>query len=600
MPPRPHHGRASGRIAAAARLAAPALTILAMALPHHRAAAEAPAPAIDRLAQLQTEQVDTNKDSRTRPYHFGAQGNGHGFSTHTSHSNRLVPVYAFGRKVDLASVMGKNSRYRTEEGVRSIFGFLPTKTVNPEADYADQSDLYRVQKDAAARGAKHIITIWFDGTDWETTQAAAIARTGKVYTEGKGTGLAFQDETADGSAQYGYVVTTPTHTDPKDEQVSVEGLVKGGYDVRFAGATPWAPGALLKQGPGYLKGPSGTKEEKAAVLKAGGAIHSYTDSSCSAAEYACGVKSFNNGVNVGPDGAFVPTLYNQLQAQGWRVGTVTSVPFNHASPAGMYAHNVSRDDYQDLARDMLGLEAIGYKTGKDPKHPGLDVVIGAGWGNEGRDVDYTKQGANAFHGKNMFLAEPDLAAIDVKNGGPYVVSIRESGVDGRERMAAAAKDAATSGKRLFGFYGLPKSSHIPFSTADGDFKPVKSISGVAEKYSAEDLQENPRLADMARAALEVLGSTPDKPFALFIEAGDVDFALHANNLDNAVGAVFDGEAAFQVVVDWVNTHSNWDDTVVIVTSDHGHYLVLDDPSAIAGTAKDRPAPRPAQATAHGN
>ena len=51
----------------------------------------------------------------------------------------------------------------------------------------------------------------------------------------------------------------------------------------------------------------------------------------------------------------MPTLFHQLQAQGWKVGTVTSVPFDHASPAAMYAHNVHRDDYQDLARDMLGL-----------------------------------------------------------------------------------------------------------------------------------------------------------------------------------------------------------------------------------------------------
>ena len=33
------------------------------------------------------------------------------------------------------------------------------------------------------------------------------------------------------------------------------------------------------------------------------------------------------------------------------------------------------------------------------------------------------------------------------------------------------------------------------------------------------------------------GREADQPFALFIEAGDVDFALHANNLDNAVGAI---------------------------------------------------------------
>jgi alkaline phosphatase len=36
------------------------------------------------------------------------------------------------------------------------------------------------------------------------------------------------------------------------------------------------------------------------------------------------------------------------------------------------------------------------------------------------------------------------------------------------------------------------------------------------------------------------------------------------------------------VIDWVEANSNWDDSVLIVAADHGHYLVLDDPSAIAG------------------
>jgi alkaline phosphatase len=81
--------------------------------------------------------------------------------------------------------------------------------------------------------------------------------------------------------------------------------------------------------------------------------------------------------------------------------------------------------------------------------------------------------------------------------------------------------------------------------------------------------------------LTALGGQPSQPFALFIEAGDVDFALHANNLDNAIGAVYSGEEAIRTVIRWVETHSNWDDSLIIVSSDHGHYLVVDDPQALA-------------------
>src|SRR5258707_550497 len=170
-------------------------------------AATLPASAGDRLRSLQEEAIATKDTKVARAYHFGSQGTGGVFSNHKSHSNRMVPVYVFGRKADLGSVTGTNSRYRTAEGVKPLYGAVPENTVNPDAEYADQSDLYKVQKDAIDRGAKYVFTVWFDGLDWETTRAAAIVKAGKVaYREGKGTGLVFQDYDARGSAQFGFVV----------------------------------------------------------------------------------------------------------------------------------------------------------------------------------------------------------------------------------------------------------------------------------------------------------------------------------------------------------------------------------------------------------
>jgi alkaline phosphatase len=538
----------------------------------------------DRIKELQTAGV-ANQDAKVaRPYHFGSQGPGDVFANHASHTNRLVPVYVFGRKADLGAFTGNHSLYRDPARIEALYGFLPENTVNPAAEYADQSDLYRVQRAAVARGARHLFIVWFDGLDWPTTQAAAIVKSKKVYTAGKGAGLIFQDFTAGGTARFGYVVTSPSH-DRNLPDVDAQTVViprdslGGGYDARIAGPNPWTLGPLGARAPGYLKGQSASALDRAGVQAVGGVLHAYTDSSTSAAEAVGGHKGYNNGVNVTDDGSFMPTLFHELQAQGWKVGTVTSVPFCHASPAAMYAHNVDRDDFQDLARDMLGLPGIAQQSHKDRQHPGLDVVIGAGFGQDAAAKTLAPQGRNAVAG-NLYITDSDKAAIDVENGGQYVVAQTTPGRRGDELLRNAAQHAAATGHRLFGFFGSRNFNHLPFRTADGRYDPAPDIDGKAESYTTDELAENPSLADMTRAALTVLTAHRTDPFMLFVEAGDVDFGLHKNNLDNAIGAIYSGEDAIQAIIDWVAANSNWDESVMIVTSDHGHYLVLDDPGAL--------------------
>lgn len=550
-----------------------------------------PTLAADPFRAMQNQNVRTKDQKIARPYHFGSQGPNSTFSNSTGHSNRLIPAYVFGRKADLRSVAGANSVYRDRDRLAKLYGSLPPHTHNPGADYFDQSDLYRVQKDAVDKGVKHVFIVWFDGMDWEATRAAAIAKTGKVYAEGKGSGLSFQDYSAEGSAQYGYFVTSPTHDqsvrdpDAQTVKIDLEKSLPGGYDPRFAGPNPWTPGEFLAKVPSYLQGEYSNKAAREEAARLGGVIHAVTDSAPSAAEVASGVKSYNDSINVAEDGRTVETLFAWLQREkGWKVGTVTSVPFNHASPAAMYAHNVDRDDYQDLAREMLGLESIVQKDGKGPRMPGLDVVMGAGYGQVLADSHLKVQGKNAVKDQNLYIADDDRRAIDVKNGGNYVVVTTQLEVKGDEALARAAEEAARDDRRLFALFGT-NVPHLPYRTADGDFRTAAGVKGTRESYTVDDLYENPTLADMTHAALKVLGSRKDRPFALFVEAGDVDFALHDNNLDNAIGAVLSGDVAVQVVIDWVEKNSNWDDSILIVTSDHGHYLVIDDPEALAKAAR---------------
>ncbi|CAN5886178.1 alkaline phosphatase [soil metagenome] len=551
----------------------------------------ASALADDPLRDMQAAYIANKDEKLDRAYHFGSQGPGDVFSNHTSHSNRLVPVYVFGSKADLGAITGENSPYRDRSKIKAFYGRIPPHTFNPEAEYGDQADLYHLQKDAVAKGAKYLFTVWFDGLDGETLQAAAIARTGEIYSEGKGSGLNFQDDEAHGTAQYGSIVTSPTFdknvvdVDAQTVQIPADSL-SGGYDADIAGPEAGVAGPLAPKAPGYLKGQSASSADREGVRSVDRVLHAYTDSSCSAAEYANGVKSYNNGVNVADDGRFLRPLYHDLQADGWKVGTVTNVPFPHASPAALYARNVHRNDYQDIAREMLGLPGIVQETGKGELLPGLDVVIGTGFTYDPPTEAPRSQGENAEPG-NPFLAPSDRQKIDLEQGGAYVVVERSQGIKGSEGLLAAAERAAAEGLRLFGFYGTD-DGHLPYETADGNYDPTPGIRETAETYTEADLLENPTLAEMTEAALRVLAAEPGQPFALFVEAGDVDWALHDNNLDNAIGAIYTGEKAIQVVIDWVEAHSNWDEAVLIVTSDHGHYLVINDPEAIAGKAEPAP------------
>jgi alkaline phosphatase len=512
---------------------------------------------LDKLARLQAEAIA----NRTASWgHWGNRPNS--YSAWTNHSNRLIPVYVFGGS--FASYMGEGSLYRDATKVENLFGRMPTNTVRSDAPYGDQTDVYRLQRTATETlGKKYVFLVVFDGMDWQTTQAAAIYKSNKVgYTEGRGTGLLFQDYNKC-KTDFGYYVTSPygdeVETDV-DAQRNTKPVTKfGGFDSRLAGSYPWQTDIDIE----YPISRSKVSE------------HAYTDSSSSATSLTAGIKTINGALNLDYKLNPVETIGMWLQrTKGFAVGTVTSVPISHATPAAAYAQNVSRDDYQDLTRDMIGLPSVSHKS---KPLPGLDVVLGGGYGEE--TTDGKGQGQNFIAG-NRYLAEEDRKLVDVSSGNAsakYVVAQRTKGTNGAKLLADAANKAVADKKRLLGFFGV-KKGHLPFQTADGDYKPVLDVKD-AEVYSQADLDENPTLAQMTQAAIQVLQEDKDG-FWLMVEAGDVDWANHSNNIDNSIGAVLSGEKALGKIFDWIEARKAWEDSLVIVTSDHGHYLHLLEPAAL--------------------
>ena len=515
----------------------------------------------DTIRSLQFQAIETGKATWG---HWGDTKKN--YTDWATHSNRLVPVYSFGLKLD--SVRGKNSIYRSEEKLEELYGFLPEETLNPTATYFDQTDICKLNRAAFKQATKkNIILLVFDGMDWDTAHAAAVYRNKSERSiRGWDTGLAFLDYDKATVSDRGYCVTAPHNSDTKvdvtRQVLKVQGTERlGGYCPEYGGQTAWS----MPPSASYLKG-----DWK-------GLQHPWTDSAASATSLNTGAKTFNGSINIAPDGSQYVPLAREMQAEGFSVGIVTSVPISHATPACVYANNVTRNDYQDITRDLLGLPST---THRKPL-PGVDVLLGCGWGEMMKD-DRAKQGNNYEPGRK-YIANSDWKAL--KAGDKYLVTERTKGRDGTDVINEAADQAIKNNQRLFGFFGV-KRGRLPYQTADGNYNPTRGSSEV-DKYSTADISENPTLAEMTSAALRVL-ETNERGFYLMVEAGDVDKASHQNNIDNAIGAVFSGDDAFKVIVEWVEKNSNWEETQLIVTADHGHLFFMDDVNAFNGKLKPIP------------
>ncbi len=269
---------------------------------------------------------------------------------------------------------------------------------------------------------------------------------------------------------------------------------------------------------------------------------SATDSAAAATALSTGQKSYNNAINWSDlDQAMMgESLPEVAYRAGKSAGVVTSVQWSHATPAALGgAHNRDRDNYAEIAREMLAA-------------PYLQVIMGAGH-----------------------------PAFD-KNGQPKKGELEEGDfryVGGREEW-----EKLTSGQHPGGWTLIEKKEDFEKLTTGPAPKKVLGTAQVATTLQqargglikmvlpgepfAEPLNDNvPSLAVMVEGALNVLDDDPDG-FFLMVEGGAIDWANHANQLHRMIEEQIDFFAAVEVVVNWVNKNSSWDETLVILTADH--------------------------------
>ena len=271
----------------------------------------------------------------------------------------------------------------------------------------------------------------------------------------------------------------------------------------------------------------------------------YPDSANTATAMSSGEKSYNNALNVDGNGEPVVAMVEVAKALGKATGVVSTVQMSDATPAAFGgAHNESRTNRTDIAAEM-------FRSGL------LDVI--AGTGNPERDDDgqprdtplYDWIGADVWEAlkSGAFRFEDGSAWRLLQDRADIVAA--GTGEAGGERLAMIA-EAYTS--HQFNRSGATPATEAP--------------------YTVPKLEGSPTLTELSRAALNRLGADEDGLFVT-IEAGAVDRAMHANNFGRMIEEYIEFNDAVKFVADWVgspDSRATWEDTLLIVTSDHDHLL----------------------------
>ena len=290
------------------------------------------------------------------------------------------------------------------------------------------------------------------------------------------------------------------------------------------------------------------------VLDDGFAAYDYimwrgiTDSAAAGTAIASGVKTYNSAINFIDNGETlepVPFITELVKQSGRKAGIVTTKPFTDATPAAFGTQNDYRNDEAEISADMI--------------HNGLlDVIVTPGhpeFGSGGvpRDVpDFDT------------ISETNLAALRAGVDGWTLVE-DVPGIEGLADGSVPAPD------RLFGL--LPVSSQLNSRDTTGRtnaFDP--RFFDPADPNGAVPFVM-PDLPELARAAINVLKDDEDG-FFLMIENASVDSGAHGNDLPRIIEEQLAFNRAVDAVVEWVETESSWDETLVIVTTDHANALFL--------------------------
>ncbi len=266
-----------------------------------------------------------------------------------------------------------------------------------------------------------------------------------------------------------------------------------------------------------------------------------TDSAAAATAMSTGVKTYQGAIGVNLNKEALENILEVADELGKKTGVVSSVQFSHATPASFVAHNESRNNYTEIAREMIYDSAV-------------DVIMGTGhpwYDNNGRErtTPATFQyvgGENTWNDLVAGIAGGDADADGIDD--PWTL------IQTRDEFQSLVDNQTP--QRVI---GIPQVSQTLQQGRSGD--------AFAVPYAEPLIETVPTLEEMTKGALNILDDDPDGLF-LMVEGGAVDWASHSNQSGRMIEEQIEFERAVEAVVEWVKKNSNWGETLLIVTGDH--------------------------------
>ena len=234
-----------------------------------------------------------------------------------------------------------------------------------------------------------------------------------------------------------------------------------------------------------------------------------TDSAAAATAFACGSKTTVGTISMDSSHTHsLKSLAEIARDSGMKVGIISSVSIDHATPAAYYASVSSRGRYNEIAHQLANSE-FNFFGGGGIKRPTGDAYTSY-------DI-YAELAANGY---------------TVLNTRTDIMNLQSSPMD----------------KVVCINPWLQDSGAMPYAI-DRDFTSSDDVS----------------LAEYTETAIRCLVDSPNG-FFIMVEGGKIDWACHANDAKAAIEDTLAFDDVVGVAMDFYTTHPN--ETLIVVTGDH--------------------------------